>query len=381
MSLSERRQALLISGVGLVGLASAMGIGRFAFTPLLPLMQEANGLGLVAGSWLASINYLGYLLGALACIWLPARPAKWAQYGLLTVAITTLLMALPGQPFVLWLLWRLLAGLASAFVLVGTSAWCLDRLAVLNHSRFAGGIYAGVGLGVAIAGLVCLLAGVIALDPAWIWALLGLMAGGVWWWCKGYLVPIREHQDTTPAAVLPKAHFSRDQWRLIICYGLFGLGYILPATFLPAMAREQLPNPAVFGWVWPVFGAAAAASTLLVARFFSSVSSRHIWAVANVVMAIGTLLPVLSTGLPELLLASLCVGGTFMVMTMAGLQEARRVGGAVLIAAMTASFALGQIIGPLLLNLTGGALFGPSVLGATLLLVSAVWLLIRPPSI
>ena len=50
---------------GLLALAVAMGIGRFAFTPVLPMMQADLGLSLAQGSWLASANYLGYLLGAL----------------------------------------------------------------------------------------------------------------------------------------------------------------------------------------------------------------------------------------------------------------------------------------------------------------------------
>ena len=49
--------------------------------------------------------------------------------------------------------------------------------------------------------------------------------------------------------------------RLVLCYAAYGFGYIVPATFLPAMAREAMPDPALFGWAWPVFGAAAAGST------------------------------------------------------------------------------------------------------------------------
>lgn len=61
--------------VGLLGLASAMGVGRFAFTPLLSLMQEAGTLSLPEGGTLARANYLGYLLGALVCMALALGPA------------------------------------------------------------------------------------------------------------------------------------------------------------------------------------------------------------------------------------------------------------------------------------------------------------------
>lgn len=375
--------------LGLAGLAAAMGIGRFAFTPILPLMQASNGMTLVQGSWLASINYLGYFIGALACIWLAPRPASWAKIGLLTVALVTLAMAIPAQPFALWLLWRLLAGIASALVLVGLSAWCLGRLAQSNAGHLAGLMYAGVGIGVAFAGLAGLGAGVAALDPLWLWALLGLVALSVWLWAQPQLqTDTAESQQLASQKVASATGdrsstqtnsqpFTADHWWLIGCYGIFGIGYILPATFLPAMARQVLPDPSIYGWIWPAFGTAAALSTLLVSRFFHALPPRRVWALAAIVMAVGVALPVLAHGLVALLLAALCVGGTFMVMTMAGMQEARAAGGATLIAAMTASFAAGQMAGPLLLNLTHGGLLWPSLGGAIALLLSAVALLSR----
>jgi MFS family permease len=145
-----------------------------------------------------------------------------------------------------------------------------------------------------------------------------------------------------------------ESLRLTLCYGALGFGYIVPATFLPAMARERLPDPLAFGWVWPAFGLAAAVSTLAAARIARKTGYRHLWIGANLVMAAGVAIPLAARSMGALLLSALFVGGTFMVVTMAGLQEARRVAGANarrLIAAMTASFALGQIAGPLVVSL------------------------------
>jgi predicted MFS family arabinose efflux permease len=141
--------------------------------------------------------------------------------------------------------------------------------------------------------------------------------------------------------------------RYILCYGAFGVGYIIPATFLPAMARDAMPDPALFGWAWPVFGAASVASTLAASRLARAVGQRQVWAWANFVMAAGVLVPVVLPGLAGIVIAALCVGGTFMVVTMLGLQEARRLAGPDarwLMAAMTAAFAVGQIVGPLLVG-------------------------------
>jgi MFS family permease len=174
------------------------------------------------------------------------------------------------------------------------------------------------------------------------------------------------------------------EWRLVVCYAAFGFGYIIPATFLPAMARELIHDPAVFGWIWPAFGATAAASTVIVALCLQGTAPRKVWAASLLVMAAGVLAPALLRGVWTLLVAAVCVGGTFMVATMAGMQEARRLAGAGaprLMAAMTAGFALGQLTGPIVVGLTTALgshrIAGASMLGAAFLLASA-WALRRP---
>src|SRR5215813_777927 len=112
--------AAAAASIGLLALASAMGIGRFSLTPILPLMQEDAHLTLAVGGWLATSNYVGYLLGALVCIVLTPRPTFSIRWGLVGVGLSTLLMGFSTSP-PLWLGLRFLAGVASAFVLVGTS--------------------------------------------------------------------------------------------------------------------------------------------------------------------------------------------------------------------------------------------------------------------
>jgi predicted MFS family arabinose efflux permease len=164
----------------------------------------------------------------------------------------------------------------------------------------------------------------------------------------------------------------------VLAYGAYGFGYIIPATFLPVMAREVVSDPAVFGWAWPVFGAAAALSTLGVALFSGWTgnpgANRVAWIASHLVMALGVAAPVFWPGIGGIVLAALCVGGTFVVITMAGMQEARSVARAQasrLMAAMTAAFAAGQIAGPLSVSLLVGAGGG---FAAALLIACAVLL-------
>jgi MFS family permease len=373
--------ALRATLIGLAGLAAAMGIGRFAFTPMLPLMQIHDSVSLPQGGYLASANYAGYLLGAVLSFALNPRPADAARLGLAAVAVSTLAMAFTSS-FPAWLALRLIAGAASAFVLVGVSAWALAVLAAHRRSTWSGWVFAGVGTGILVAGLAVLAIGALGLAPAIGWLLLGIAAALVAVLTARSITdagPVVAAQPTATADVL-----DRTAWRLIVCYGAFGFGYILPATFLPAAARALVDDPAVFGWTWPVFGLAAAASTVAAATALGNFAPRRCWASGQMIMAAGVALPAIHMTLLSMIVSAVCVGGTFTVITMAAMQEARRVGGQSaprLMAAMTAAFATGQLAGPLTVTAAGSAaeaIRWPSLLAAALLFLTALALLPRP---
>lgn len=383
--MQQKQSAVSLSFSGFVALAVAMGIGRFAFTPLLPMMQSDAGLGLAEGGWLASANYLGYLAGALAAAVLRCSPATLLRAGLLLVVVTTLLMGVTGNWFS-WLAWRFIAGFASACALVGTASLCLSRLAALGQSQRAGLVFAGVGSGIAIAGLLCMGLGLALVRSSHAWLVLGLLALIGMWLAR----PLWSRPLATPASSPPSAETratTASYWKLVLCYGLFGFGYILPATFLPAQARMLVQDPAIFGLAWPLFGLAAAVSTVMASRLFASWPRRAFWAVCQLIMAAGVLLPVIWPGMAAIMIAALCVGGTFMIITMLGMQEAQATGGAKakqLIAALTAAFATGQLLGPICFSLSH-AWFNTDldfalVLATAGLVAASVWLLIPDSS-
>ena len=360
--------------VGLLALAAAMGVGRFAFTPLLPLMQAHDGLSLGQGAWLATANYLGYAAGALACSVRPPAPNAAARWGLVAVAISTAAMGLTASDAA-WLVLRFAAGAASACVLVGISGWALAALGARGRGGWSGGVFSGVGVGIALAGIAGLIAGIEATPPARVWLLLGAASAAIAAIAWRPLGAGAAPAATSAAAVTDKS--PGGDARLVAGYGAFG--YILPATFLPAMAREAIADPAVFGWIWPAFGATAAASTALVAIAFRRAPPARLWSASIVLMAAGVLAPVLVPGLAGLLVAATFVGGTFMVATLAGMQEARRRAGADaprLMATMTAAFALGQLAGPVVVAVAAaagaGGFFWPSLAGAACLLAAAL---------
>jgi predicted MFS family arabinose efflux permease len=196
------------------------------------------------------------------------------------------------------------------------------------------------------------------------------------------LVKASPSSNPVPAATaVPSGLRRATPWRLVLCYGAFGFGYIIPATFLPVMAKVIIPDPRLFGWAWPLFGAAAVISTIFAAQLRQFLSDRAVWIGGHLFMALGVVIPLIVPGLSGIIMAAVLVGGTFMVITMAGLQETRRVAGPnalALMAAMTSAFALGQILGPVIVSFlvqsTGG--FAPAlILAAATLAVSAISLL------
>lgn len=372
--------------VGGLCMATAMGIGRFAFTPLLPLMQEAQGLTLANGAWLATINYLGYLIGAVLGFFRPPRPGAATRWGIALVALSTLGMAAGtnlganfGANLGIWLALRFVAGVASALVMIGIAGWALTQLATAGRSQLGGLIFGCVGLSIAVVGGIVFVVATTVGDPRPAWAVLGLASGAIavatW--------PLLRREPATHAATLKDAPpLDRDSWLLIVCYSVAGFGYIVPATFLPAVARALVNDPAVFGWIWPAFGIAAAVSTIGVSLALPRARPRSVCAAGMVVMAVGTLSPTLHMSIATLVVSAICVGGTFILVTLAGLQEARRIAHASparAVAGMTAGFALGQLVGPLLSHAGSSALTAmqvPSVIATIGLVVAAsvLWL-------
>ena len=273
-----------------------------------------------------------------------------------------------------WMALRFAAGVASAWVLVFVSSWSFERSEV---------VFSGVGIGIAATGLVCLVLMAHGASSSFAWLALGAvaLAAGIAVWSA-----FRNRPQSDASATAPPFAWTAEARRLVLCYGAFGFGYIIPATFLPVMAKQAMDDPALFGWSWPVFGAAAAVSTVVAGRARQRVGDRTIWTFSHVLMAVGVLLAMpwiaayAGASIAAIILSALLVGGTFMVITMVGIQEARRVAGPgarTLIAAMTSAFAAGQIAGPLVVSVAES--FSFSLALAAALLLSSAFILRRSP--
>jgi len=359
----------------LVALAIAMGVGRFAFTPILPLMQSDSALSLTGGSWLAFANYLGYLVGALAAVWLRVPAHAMVRAGLAGNGILTLAMGLL-HGFGVWWWLRFAGGVASAWVLVYGSAYTFERLALARAEHWGGVAFSGVGIGITASGVACALLAAQGAHSQEVWVALGggslFLAALVW---DAFGAQPQRAALAGQGAPRGMRRWDTHVWTLVLAYATFGFGYIIPATFLPVMARDMLGAAFANQLFWPLFGLAAAASALLLAHLRAA-AARRVLVAAYFVQAAGVLVPAVWASAGSIVLANVLVGGTIVTITMLGLKEARLRAGenaAPLMAAMTAAFGLGQIAGPVFAGYVaewhGG--FAPALWSAALLLAAA----------
>lgn len=365
---------LKIMVAGMLALAAAMGIGRFAFTPLLPMMLSDGVIDLAGASWLASANYLGYLVGALLCTFQPliwrrfsglphVGAATWVRVGLAGTCVLTLGMALHLPA--LWPVLRFLAGVASAFVFVFNSGWVLAQLAKRGASPLGAAMYAGPGAGIAISGLLA--TGMVALHwtAAQGWLVFGVLAcvmtAFVWPTFhkraekKDALVPASDAVIATVVAkAVPAGRFealgSRNEMLfLALAYGLAGFGYIITATFLPVIARQALPPSALLDMFWPLFGLGVIIGALLSSRISLAGDLRYLLAGCYFVQALAIGVGVWSPTLAGFAVGSLLLGIPFTAITFFAMQEVHRLRplhAASYMGLLTALYGVGQIAGP-----------------------------------
>jgi len=369
--------ALRFTVAGMIAMAMAMGIGRFVYTPILPGMMEELHLSPANAGWIASANYLGYLVGAFVAAggWAHGRERLLMLGGLGASTVLAALMGLT-DAMAAFLLIRFLAGLASAFVMVFMASIVFSHINASGRGDLQAWHFGGVGLGIAVSAVMM---AVLVTEHAgwaagWLWSAAISACGFV---VVALLVnegPLANGQAAREPA-LPK---DRSLMKIIVAYGLFGFGYVVTATFLVAIVRQGGGSRVFEAMVWLVAGLAGFPSTWLWQKIAGRVGLNAAYALACFIEVIGVTASVALGGYSGPLLGGLLLGGTFIAITALGLQAARRQAPQAprrIFALMTASFGLGQIVGPIaagLLAQMSGDFFLASIVAAAMLVVSGV---------
>ncbi|KOG59618.1 MULTISPECIES: YbfB/YjiJ family MFS transporter [Streptomyces] len=325
-----------------------MGVGRFVYTPILPLMQAQAGLSAGAGANLATANYGGYLAGALAGI---CAPRLVRSRLVLRGCLLALVATLAGMPLtrsgVIWLLLRLGAGFFSAMIFVIAVSSLLSHLRE-HPAHLPGWAFGGVGSGIALSGLL----------------VLALRTVGDWqaaWWASAALAATltlaawglrpEAAAQPAPATSAPGARTSgprTHRWfgALFVSYTLEGVGYIIAGTFLVAAINQTSP-----GWIgggaWVVVGLAAIPSSAVWAGLGRRWSMPDLLLAALGVQAVGIALPALVGGVAPALISAVLFGSTFIGVSTLALAAGAHLRFPRAVALLTAGYSVGQLLGPL----------------------------------
>jgi len=336
-----------------------MGIARFAYTPLLPVMLDQTFLNDASGGWLATINYMGYMTGVLIAASVSDLKLKDKLYriGLILAIISTIGMGIV-ENYVLWSVMRFIAGLSSAGGLLIGSGLILNWMIRHGHKPELGLHFGGVGVGIAVTAIFAMLmSGNISSNevlPHFTWAqqwqvftvIAVLLAIPAWFWLPR---PNTSNLTETGKTLIDKP--PRRNWMLLLYASYFcaGIGYVISATFLVAIVDQQ---PALNGngsLVWLVAGIAAAPSCIFWDRVARKTGVLKAISIAFAINVIGIIIPAISHSLAGVLLSGFFFGATFigivsLMLTMVGkfypTKPAKPMG------RLTLSYGVAQIVAP-----------------------------------
>lgn len=366
-----------------IALMIAMGIGRFALTPQLPHLISEGQVDLTAGGLVAAANYLGYLLGALDAMFARRPPqVRLRLLGGLWLCVLLTLASFWARGFWPHLLLRFGTGVASAWVLVMITALSQPLAQAAGRPRLGALVFAGPGLGIMLTGLLALGSNRLGHDSADLWLLYA--AAGLLMLLA--ILPILPPPTTTPGSTRQDA-VSNGQGigRLGLVYGLYGVGYIIPATFLSQMASARFQGQWQADLFWPGFGLAAALGVALVSLRRHTPDGTRQWLIATLwLQAAGVFACLLGNGWGLLLGVVLC-GTPFLSCMQLVMQRSRELAPQAAqrnTGLLTACFATGQLSGPLLAALSShfsGSLQLALMVAGVGLLLSGGLLLARQP--
>lgn len=330
-----------------------MGIGRFAYTVILPYMQEAEQFSNATAGFLATSNYLGYFVGALIAgkMRIQNKQIPYLRIGMFISIVTTAYIGLTGSYYV-WYIVRFISGVISAFIFVVVSSIVLDRLAKEEKTQLSGLFYSGVGLGIMISSLIVSpLHKYFAWNGTWIGLALFSIVLFVFIWLfiqKDNTKVSVQKVSNGPANIVNAPPKEWIPW-LIIAYGLEGLGYIVTGTFIVSIAETSSVFRGDATMVWFIVGLAAVPSCLIWAKMAQKIGYVKSLIIAMLLQAFGIVLPAIEENSMMIYTSAFLFGATFMGITTIATTLARRIvpsNSNRILGFITASYAFGQLIGP-----------------------------------
>ena len=363
-----------------IALMMAMGIGRFALTPQMPHLLSEGQIDLTGAGLIAAANYLGYFVGAVDSMFARSHHhVRGRLYGGLWLCVLLTLASYWAQGFWPHLLLRFGTGVASAWALVMITSLSQPLAIDAGRPRLGALVFAGPGLGIVLTGMLALGSNLLGQSSATLWLVYGVVALVM----LLAILPFLPQPTTTVAPTSTRTGSNESIVHLCWIYCLYGLGYIIPATFLSQMASAQFQGAWQADLFWPCFGLAAAIGVVVVSLRRHHPHTTRRWLMTTLwLQAAGVFACLLGNGWGLALGVLLC-GTPFlacMMLVMKRLRDVAPHGYPRSTGLLTASFAIGQLGGPLLASvsshLSGGLQPALVIAGTGLVVAGAV--LLRP---
>ncbi|QLK85253.1 YbfB/YjiJ family MFS transporter [Staphylococcus sp. 17KM0847] len=351
MNTRQAYQQLLF---GMMSLMIVMAVGRFAYTPILPFMQQAIDMTHQEAGILATLNYLGYLIGAIIPMFIVLKSKVYdLKLYLMINIVSTLLLGVFESFWALSVL-RIVSGITSGTVFVLASNTVLEALKKANKQRFSGVLYSAVGMGIFLSSIFIFLYTTVETWKS-TWLLLG---GGSL--LLGFLIIIgmkEAPQNTNLKDVQHNKPSQKFTLKFMICFAFAyffeGAGYIITGTFLVVIinAIPVLSDYAALSWMF--VGLGAIPSTLIWSLLAEYIGYEKAIYSAFILQIIGVGLPLITHNAWMIVIASMLFGGTFLGLTtlfMAKSQEImlqtnQKIN---MVSLMTIVYSLGQMLAPMI---------------------------------
>ncbi|NQY52537.1 MAG: YbfB/YjiJ family MFS transporter [Campylobacteraceae bacterium] len=350
LKLLDRNNNTSILLAGILALIIGVGVARFVFTSLLPLMLE-DFLSLEQAGILASLNYCGYLGGSIFAIFIKDINAKvkYFRLGIVLCVLTTLVLALTSNEL-LWLSSRVIAGFAAAMSLVVGSAIVMTKLNMENKTKAMGIHFSGIGFSVLVTDLISRF--VLYSNGTWqdSWLVLSIFAATVSIYPL-YILSFDKRQKTNVKThKFDKSLFSPFVIILILVYFTEGVGMVVQATFLPDIINSIKGLENYGSYAWTAVGLAGVPSCIIWMTLANKIGSINVIIITMFLQVIGILIPTFSDNIYLNLFSGLLFGGTFVALVALFMNLAGKLAKEnplAIMGAITTAYGVGQVIAPL----------------------------------